>query len=380
MKIVDVQAFPVSVPIPPERQNKLAIGRLTKRDAVFVKVTTESGLIGWGEAHHGRNPGAVANIVNASMRALALGMDAANVSGIWRKIYLAQFASHGMGAGSIIALSGLDMALWDIRGKATGWPVYKLLGGEAKPILAYAGGGGSLGFGEVEALLDEVRALNGRGYRAIKLRVGQSPRADLARIAAVRETFGDDLIILTDANTNYTLADVRAVMPGLDEMGVGWLEEPFPGHDYRSYAAATGFGMTPLALGENTYTRYEFVPHIEAGHVAILQPDVGKTGGFTEIMRIAAHAAAYNIPIHPHGGVTGLDLAAGIHVLNSIDNPGYFESSEGLNPLREGPFTTPPYTLDADGCVWPLEAPGIGLEVNEDFIRAHPVIEGPGFV
>lgn len=124
MKIVDVQAFPVSVPIPLERQNKLAIGRLTKRDAVFVKVATESGLIGWGEAHYGRNPGAVANIVNASMRALALGMDAANVSGIWRKIYQAQFASHGMGAGSIIALSGLDMALWDIRGKATGWPVY----------------------------------------------------------------------------------------------------------------------------------------------------------------------------------------------------------------------------------------------------------------
>lgn len=380
MKITDVQAIPVSVPIPPKHQNKLGIGRLTKRDAVFVRVATTDGLVGWGEAHHGRNPGAVANIVNSTMRELALGMDASDVNGIWRKVYSAQFASHGMGAGSIIALSGLDMALWDIRGKAVGWPLYKLLGGASKSILAYAGGGGSLGFGDTEALLDEVRVLMTKGYRAIKLRVGQTPAIDLKRIEAVRHTFGDDLIVLTDANTGYSLEDVRAVMPGLEAMNVGWLEEPFPGHDYRSYAIAAGFGNTPLALGENTYTRYEFVPHIEAGNVRVLQPDVGKTGGFTEIMRIAAMASAYNIPIHPHGGVTGLDLAAGIHVLAAIDNAGYFESSEGLNPLREGPFEETPYSLNEDGCVIPLEAPGIGLTVDEDFLRAHPVIEGPGFI
>lgn len=380
MKIVDVQAFPVSVPIPAEKQNKLGIGRLTKRDAVFVKVATAGGLIGWGEAHHGRNPGAVANIIKSTMRDLALGMDASDVSGIWRKIYQAQFASHGMGAGSIIALSGLDMALWDLRGKAVGWPVYKLLGGSSKPILAYAGGGGSLGFGETETLLDEVRELMAKGFRAIKLRVGQTPKIDLARIEAIRNAFGDDLIILTDANTGYSLEDVRAVMPGLAAFNVGWLEEPFPGHDHRSYAIAAGFGATPLALGENTYTRYEFVPHIESGNIRVLQPDVGKTGGFTETMRIAAMAAAYNIPIHPHGGVTGLDLTAGLHVLAAIDNPGYFESSEGLNPLREGPFSEPPYVLDADGCVRPLDGPGLGLEVDEDFLRAHPVIDGPGFV
>jgi D-galactarolactone cycloisomerase len=380
MKIIDVQAFPVSVPIPADKQNKLGIGRLTKRDAVFVKVTTDDELVGWGEAHHGRNPGAVANIVQSTMRELVMGMDASNVSGIWRKVYQAQFASHGMGAGSIIALSGVDMALWDLRGKATGWPVHKLLGGASKPILAYAGGGGSLGFGETEALLDEVRSLMARNYKAVKLRVGQSPMVDLDRIEAVRNAFGDELIILTDANTGYSLEDVRAVMPGLDAMDVGWLEEPFPGHDHRSYAVARSYGTTPFALGENTYTRYEFLPHIESGNIGIMQPDVGKTGGFTEIMRIAALAAAYNIPLHPHGGVTGLDLAAGIHVLAAVDNPGYFESSEGLNPLREGPFLAPPYEVGEDGCVRPLEAPGLGLEVNEEFLRAHPVIEGPGFV
>ncbi len=112
----------------------------------------------------------------------------------------------------------------------------------------------------------------------------------------------------------------------------------------------------------------------------ILQPDVGKCGGVTEIMRIAALAAAYKIPIHPHGGVTGLDLVAGIHVLSAIENGGYFESSEGYNPLRNGPFIGDAYSIDADGCVRAPDKPGIGLEIDEEFIRKHPVVEGPGFV
>jgi D-galactarolactone cycloisomerase len=380
VRIVDVKAYPISVKIPPERQNTLGIGKLTKRDAVIVKIVTESGIVGYGEAHHARNPGAVANVVNTTMRGLVLGMDATQVTAIWNKVYRAQFASHGMGAGSIIALSGIDMALWDIRGKAVGWPLYKLLGGNSRPIPAYAGGGGALGFGEPSATVDEIHALKGTGFRAVKLRLGQSKRQDVAKIEAVRKAFGDDLAILTDANTAYSLDDARHVMPAMQALDVAWLEEPFPPHDLRSYEVASRFSTTPLALGENSYTRYEFIPHIEAGNIQIFQPDVGKTGGVTEIMRIAALASAWNIAIHPHGGVTGLDLAAGIHVLAAIENGGYFESSEGCNPLREGPFTSKPYEIGADGCVRPLESPGIGLDIDEDFLIANPVIEGPGFL
>lgn len=379
MRVVDVQAFPISVPIPAERQNKIGIGKLAKRDAVLVKVTTESGIVGWGEAHHGRNPGAVANIINNTMRALVVGMDATATGAIWTKIYKAQVASHGMGAGSVIALSGVDMALWDARGKAVGWPVYKLLGGENKPIPAYAGGGGALGFNDPAKLVDEVARLKQDGFRAVKLRIGDRVDRDLARVKAVRQAF-PDITILTDANASYTLDDARRVMPALADLDVSWLEEPFPGTDLRSYKVASTFSSTPLALGENLYTRFEITGHIEQGHVRILQPDVGKAGGFTELMRIAAVASAWNVAIHPHGGVTGLDLAAGIHLLAAIDNGGFFESSEGYNPLREGPFKQAPYTLDSDGCVRPLDAPGIGLDVDETFIAKNPVIEGPGFI
>ena len=379
MRITDVEAFPISARIPPERSNTVGIGRMVKRDAVIVKVTTEDGIVGYGEAHHARNPGAVAKLINTTMRDLVLGMDATDTVSVWSKVYRAQIGTHGMGAGSVIALSGVDMALWDARGKAVGWPLYKLLGGSARAVPAYAGGGGSLGHNTPEATTDEVSGFVEMGFRAVKIRLGQGRKQDVARLEAVRKGF-PDLAILTDANTAYSLDDARHVMPALEALDITWLEEPFPQHDMRSYEIASGFSKTPLALGENTYTRFEFVPHIEAGHVQILQPDVGKCGGVTEIMRIAAHASAYKIQIHPHGGVTGLDLMASVHVLSAIENGGYFESSEGCNPLRSGPIIGSAYEIGADGCVRAPEQPGLGLEVDEDFIKAHPVIEGPGFI
>jgi len=379
MKIVDVIGYPLSVRIPEDQQNTLGLGRLTKRDATIIKIVTDSGIIGWGEAHHARNPGTVAHLVNTTIRSLVLGMDAFETTVIWNKVYRAQVGSHGMGAGSVIALSGLDMALWDIKGKAAGMPLYKLLGGSQKQIPAYAGGGGALGFRSPDETVDEVHSFVEAGFRAVKLRLGQSNKQDLERIAAVRSRF-EDLAILTDANTAFTLNDTRYMMPALEELRVSWLEEPFPATNLRAYEVASTYSSTPLALGENSYTRFEFLPHVESGNIRIFQPDVGKCGGVTEIMRIAAMASTWNIEVHPHGGVTGLDLAAGIHILASIENGGYFESSEGCNPLREGPFKNKPYEVDADGCVRPLEGPGLGIDVDEDFIKANPVIEGPGFV
>jgi len=380
MKITDVQAIPISVPIPPDQQNTIGIGKMVKRDAIIVKVTTDEGIVGFGESHHGRNPGAIANVINSTIKPLIVGMDPIDVISVWQKVYKAQIASHGIGAGSVIALSGVDMALWDIRGKACGWPLYKLLGGSNRPIPAYAGGGGSLGFKSPTALAEEARGFVEAGFRALKLRVGDRVRLDVERVTAVRRALGDEIVILTDANAGYSLEDARYAIPAYVELGVRWLEEPFAILDLRSYRAAARFGTIPFAAGENTYTRFEFVPLVESGLFDILQPDVAKSGGITDMLRIAGLAAAHNIQIHPHGGVTGLDHAAGIHFLASIDNGGYFESSEGCNPLREGPFRNKPYQLDANGCVRPLEGPGLGLEVDEDFVSAHSVIEGPGFV
>ena len=379
LKIVEIKAYPTSFPVPPEHRVALGIGTAIKRDAVLVKLTTAGGLIGWGESHHGRAHTAVAKLIETTLKQLVLGMDAGNVVGVWKKIYDKQLASHGMGAGTSLAMSGIDLALWDIRGQAAGMPLYRLLGGSKKAVPAYAGGV-SLGYQEPAKLIEELKLSIAKGYKAVKLRVGDTPKRDIERIRAVRKACGDDLVILTDANIGYSVADARKVMPAMDELGVGWLEEPFPAHDYRSYRLAQGFGRTPLAAGENHYTRFEFNRVIEDGAITILQPDLSKTGGLTEALRIAAMASAYKLPIHPHSSMTGLNHAASIHFLAAIDNGGYFEGDVSkANKFRDELCSTP-YEVDRDGNVWPLDKPGLGLEVNEEFLVKHPAIEGPGYI
>src|SRR5438552_13261768 len=177
LKISEITAIPTSFPLPKNSTVRLGIGRAVKRDAVIVKVRTEGGVVGWGESHAGRAPGAVAALINGTLRALVLGMDATDVVGVWNRIYSRQLASHGMGAGCSLAMSGLDMALWDIRGKAVGWPLYKLLGGAQRPVPAYAGGV-SLGFQDPKDLVAEAKAHIDAGYKAIKLRLGDNVKDD----------------------------------------------------------------------------------------------------------------------------------------------------------------------------------------------------------
>jgi len=208
MRIADVRAYPLSYPIAPQNRVALGIGTAVKRDAVLVRIRTDEGLVGWGEAHHGRAHTAVAKLIETTLSQLIVGMEADDPAPVWEKMYRFQLASHGMGAGACLAISGIDMALWDIRGKALGVPLYRVLGGTRKAIPAYAGGV-SLGYQEKSQLIGEARASVDRGYTAIKLRVGDSVERDIERMSAIRETFGKELVILTDANIGYALEQVR---------------------------------------------------------------------------------------------------------------------------------------------------------------------------
>ncbi|MGI9426018.1 MAG: mandelate racemase/muconate lactonizing enzyme family protein [Hyphomicrobiaceae bacterium] len=379
MKIETVTAYPISFPIPEKFGVTLGIGRAVKRDAVLVKVTTSDGIVGWGESHAGRAPGAIAQLANTTLRTLITGMDAADVVGVWDRIYRMQLASHGTGAACAIAMSGIDMALWDIRGKATGWPVHKLLGGTAKHIPAYAGGV-SLGYQPPQELAGEASGMVEAGYCALKLRLGDTSANDIARVQAVRAQLGDRIDILTDANAAYQLSDARSVFPALDEANVGWLEEPFPPHDYRRYREARTFGRTPLAAGENHYTRFELHRAIEDSAITIIQPDLSKTGGITEAQRIAAMASAWKLSFNPHTSVTGLNVAASIHLLSSIDNAGYYEADlSAYNPLRDD-LCSWKADVAPDGTVIAPDGPGLGVDVDEALLDKFPVIEGPGYV
>ncbi|NYT49455.1 mandelate racemase/muconate lactonizing enzyme family protein [Parapusillimonas granuli] len=379
MRIRDLRAYPVSVPVPAGSGVTLGVGRAVKRDAVIVKVTTDCGLVGYGESHHGRAHTTIAHFINTALRDMALGHDAGDTVGIWRRIYERQVRGMGLGAACVLAMSGLDMALWDIRGKAAGLPLYRLLGGSSRPLAAYAGGV-ALGWQEPDSLVQEASGHVERGYTAIKLRIGDRVERDLARVAAVRKALGDGVRIMTDAMMAYSLEDAARAMPALDELNVGWLEEPFAPHDYRSYELARPFGKLPFAAGENHYTRFEFTRLIDDRVVSVLQPDLSKAGGLTECLRIAAMASAYHLPVHPHISMTGINMAATVHFLCAVDNPGYFEADASRNNLLRDELVHAPYALDGNGCVRPLEAPGIGVEVDEEFLLKHPPIEGPAYV
>ncbi|GAB2909770.1 mandelate racemase/muconate lactonizing enzyme family protein [Paralcaligenes ginsengisoli] len=380
MKIQNILAVPISFPVPPEHSVTLGIGRSVKRDAVLVRVETDQGLVGWGESHHGRCPGAIAKLLETTIKELAVGLDPMDVVSVGSKIYRMQIASHGMGAAAALALSGLDLALWDIRCQATGQPLYRLLGGSSRPIKAYAGGI-SLGWQDPVSLAAEALGHLDKGYKALKLRVGDTPQRDIERVASVRKAVGDSIDILVDANTAYSLEAVRQTMPAYRELNVGWLEEPFPAQDYYCYEMASRFATIPLAAGENHYTRYEFEALLNSRTVGYAQPDLSKTGGLTEAMRIAAMASAKKISVNPHTSATAVNMANSIHYLCALDNSGYFEADvTTLNPFRDKLCSALPYELDENGCVSPLEGQGIGLEVDLEFIKKHPLIEGPCYV
>lgn len=378
MKIANVEAIAASFPLPEDQQVEMSIGKTVKRDVVVVKVTTDDGIVGYGEAHHGRSPTAVAEFVNTTLKGLVVGRDAFDTVGIWKWVERKQIGSHGVGAAACFGLSGLDIALWDAKGKALGAPVYQLLGGTRKPVPAYAGGI-ALGYQAPDALVAELTPMVEAGYGAVKLRLGQSFAADAGRAEAVRKAF-DEVAILTDANTGYRLADVRRIMPVLEACRAEWLEEPFPSYDFASYREARSYGNVPLACGENHYTRHEFLRLLEDGVVRVFQPDVSKTGGITEIMRIAALASPHSISINPHTSTSILNMAASVHVLCAIENGGYYEGEGSKqNPFRDD-LGDKRLTVDANGCVTPFDGPGLGIAVDEDVLRRHPGIPGPSYV
>jgi D-galactarolactone cycloisomerase len=371
-----VEGIACSVPLAAPVQ--MGLGTALKREAVVVKVSVRSGLTGFGEAHHCRAPAAMEALVNTTMRDLLTGEDGAAVTAIWDRVYRNQLATHGMGSAAACALSGIDMALWDIRAQAAGWPLYRLLGGQSRAIPAYAGGV-ALGYKEPAALVTDVEECLAQGFGAVKLRIGQDVRSDLARVRAVREAIGPDVQVFTDANAQYEPADVLAVAPAFDELGIGWLEEPFAPQDRRQYAEAARRTRTPLAAGENHYTRFGFGELIADQAVSILQPDASKCGGVTEMLRIGALAATAGLPVCPHTAITGINMAATIHLIAALPTARYFEADVARGNDLRARLCSSPYELQG-GTVKPLEQPGIGVEVDEDFLRAHPLTPGPAFI
>jgi L-alanine-DL-glutamate epimerase-like enolase superfamily enzyme len=385
MKIASVQATWVHVPIPPERQHVSDFGRIASFDSVVVKIETTSGLVGWGEAKAGVGSAASAHglaaIVNQDFAPLLIGQDARDVSRLWDVLYntpregyavarghvLPQLGRRGL---SISAIAGVDLALWDILGKSLGAPVWRLIGGRrAERMEAYASGG----WADERAIGEQLQGyVDKGGFRAVKMRVGVmdgEPHRSAARVRAARKALGPEIKLMADAHGTWTVSEAKAFCRMVEDSDLYWLEEPVTADDRTGLAEVRRSTSVPIATGESEFTRHDFREIAEARGADILQPDLAIAGGLTEGLRIAAVASAFNLRLAPHLWSGAPAFSAGL-ALAASQSPGFIlEYSLGSNPMLHD-LVAERFPV-VDGFLEIPDRPGLGITVNEEFVRRH---------
>jgi len=358
------------------------------RTAHLVEIETDEGITGWGECF---GPGniALANkyIVEKVIQPLIIGEDPTNKEYIWHKVYnlLRDSGQKGM---PIQALSGIDIALWDILAKKAKLPLYQLLGGKTNNKIPVYGYGMMLQKKSVEELCElfkkEANQIKEKNFKAMKMKVGLGPKEDLKLVSAVREAIGDDFKLMVDANHAYNKNDALYVGRGLDEMEIYWFEEPVAPEDYDGYKELKEKLKTNIAGGEAEFTKYGWNQLIKNNCIDIAQPEVCGLGGITEYLKVSALAQSNFIPIVNHVWGSALSVAVNLHLLTSLpDMPGglfptksmlEFDTTEKnifITDLAEEKFSILDQVKDKDGFATPLENIGIGINPKKDFIKEY---------
>lgn len=340
----------------------------------FVKVHTDEGLIGIGEISP-MKASVTHTIVSTVLGPMLVGEEATDIERLWRRMYTKPFKLGPSGA-QLNAIAGIDIALWDLLGKATGQPVYKLLGGKYRQgAKVYASSMSRSMTPEEEA--ERALSFKERGFHGYKIHSATPWMHDegfdqtVATASAVRKLVGDDFPILVDVNNAYYPHTAVKIAHALEDLGVWHFEEPLAAHDYAAYAHLAETVDIPIAAGEQEYSIWQFRDLITVGKIDILQPDVIKCGGITELKKIAVLADTYTKPITVHNTQQTVGTAAHAHVWVSTPACVYpQEYNIEHNPiLDDTPIWTNPL-LPVDGVITPHELPGLGVELDEDVI-AH---------
>lgn len=337
-------------------------GVMTHFEVILAELETECGRTGYGYTYTiGCGGAAIKALIERDLRPLLVGADAARIEQIWERMWRCM---HYIGRGGLVsfAMSALDIALWDLKGKREGQPLWKILGGYSNRVRAYAGGI-DLQLGPVE-MVEQTRSNLKKGFRAIKIKVGRDQLSqDVDRLRAVRECVGPDIPVMIDANMRYTVERAIRAARAFRQFDVFWFEEPTIPDDYTGMARIAQEGGIPIAAGENLHTIYEFLHTIDVGRVAFPEPDVSNIGGITNWMRVAKLAHAHNLQVTSHG-VHELHL----HLLAAIPNASYLEvHSFGLERFIENPPEL------KDGVMTPSDEPGHGVRFDWERLAAYEV-------
>ena len=328
-------------------------------DIVLVRIDTDDGLTGWGEAFSYSCVDSVRAAVDTMLKPLLLGRDAADVRGINQDLQQSMhlFGRYGI---TMFAISGVDIALWDLAGKAAGLPIHRLLGGEAKSLTAYAS---LFRYGAAEIVAERCQTALEEGYNYIKLH-----EITEAEVAAARQVVGEGVPIMVDTNCPWTPAEARSMALTLKPYDLHWLEEPiFPPEDFRALAQLQQETGVALAAGENACTAFQFREMFAAGAVKFAQPSVTKVGGISEFRKIQALAEAFTVSVMPHSPYFGPGFLATLHLLAAEPNPGLVERfyldveaslyGDAITPVA-GSYTVP-------------TGPGLGIEPDPAVISEY---------
>lgn len=352
----------------------------------LVSVELDDGLVGWGEAKasvgSAGHCGALVSVINDELGPSLVGKDPRQINRLWDEQYNGPRAGYALERGrsfpilgrrglTISAIGAIDMALWDLRGKALGVPVVDLWGGARQDRLpAYASGG----WADVEGIGDQLNGYVEHGFGAVKMRVGimdGSVNHSIARVQAAREGIGPDVDLMVDAHGTFTSQEAIRFANGVEEVGLRWFEEPVSADDRRGAARVRQNTSVPISAGESELTRFDFRDLIELDAVDILQPDLAIVGGPSEGRRIAALAETYQLELAPHCWGSALSFSAGVHLAFSSSAARVIEYSLGANPLlhelAEEEFPA------HDGTVSAPTAPGFGVSPQESFINQYEV-------
>ena len=362
---------------------------------LFVEVDTDEGLTGLGECTNYYANQIILDSV-AATKHMIVGLDPANIEEIWQRIFRHHLRTGGRGVVSAV-ISAIDMALWDIKGKALGVPVYQLLGGAVRdhvPLYAHVHDARQK-IVDLDGVAAEVRATKDAGYEAIKTDPFGSSRtggglfqgasilegltpvqiADAVDwVSAIRETVGPGYEIMVDAHARFDVPSAIQAARALEPLDLTWYEEPVPPENHGALKQVRENTDIPISVGESLFTRYDFVPVLEQRLADYIMPDVAWTGGISELRRIAAMAEAYYVPFSPHDALGPVAIMAGFQVCMATPN---LYRQECLHTWFEdfAKIITPMFEYH-DGAIWPSNRPGLGIELVHEAVAEFAIEPG----
>lgn len=356
MRISHVEAHALRFEYPPSQRFKYAGGTCTGRLTSLLFVHTDTGQVGVGSAYS--HPGLVHVTVKTQLEPALIGEDPCDVEGLWERLY-AITRWYGRKGAALSALGGIDIALWDLRGKALGKPVWDLLGG--RPTCpAYASA--LLWKDDPAELAEEASRHLARGFRRMKMRLGRGAEYDRRAVLTVRKAIGADNDLMVDGSMRYGSVEAQSLGDFLAKHGVFWFEEPFPPEHLSSYKELRGRAGVRLAAGENEFGTQGFGELIREGAVDIVQPDASRCGGISEVVRVARMAQVAGLSFAPHSWSDAVAVVANAHVVASLPGGLTVEMDQTGNPFIEDLLTEP--LVVRDGQLALSERPGLGIEVN----------------